>query len=267
MQHSNGFPAPTKVEEPLGTYATVYEANRDWTNSYNSVIGVMLYLASRTRPDIPFAVHKCAWFTHNTNASYKTAVERICRYLKCTKDNGLVCNPSKKLVVYCYADADVLGLWGHENPQYPIFARSRTGFVVTFANCPLLWVSKLQIDIDLSPLHYEYVALSHSGRALLPLKSISKEVIDNLGVYGEKLKFVSSSTIYEDNNGAIVVATSPRMNPTFKNIAVKYHWFRQQVGEDFLIRKIESENRKADIFTKGLQGVIFLRMRKFLYGC
>ena len=68
---------------------------------------------------------------------------------------------------------------------------------------------------------------------------------------------MSSSTIYEDNNGAIVVAKSPRMTPTSKHIAIKYHWFRQHVGKEFVIRKIESENQKADIFTKGLQGQYF----------
>ena len=51
----------------------------------------------------------------------------------------------------------------------------------------------------------------HSVRALLPPKSLIEEVIDNLGIDSENLKFVSSSTVYEDNNGAIVVATSPRM--------------------------------------------------------
>ena len=136
--------------------------------------------------------------------------------------------------------------------------------MVTFANCPLLWVSKLQTEIALSTLHSDYVALSHSVRALLPLKSLIKEVIDNLGIDSDKLKIVSSSTIYEDNNGAIVVAKSPRMNPTLKHIAVKYHWFRQHVGKEFVIRKIESENQKAYIFTKGLQGQIFVRIRKLL---
>ena len=105
-------------------------------------------------------------------------MKRIFRYLQGTKDNGLVFNTSKKLVVDCYADADFTGLWGHENPQDPIFARSRTGF----ANFLLLWVSKLQTDIALSTLHSEYVALSHSVRAFCPLKSIIKEVIDNLGI-------------------------------------------------------------------------------------
>ena len=81
--------------------------------------------------------------------------------------------------------------------------------------------------------------LSHSVRALLPLRSHIKEVIDNLGIDSEKLKLVSSSTIYEDNNRSIVVATSPRMNPTSKNIAVNYHWLRQHVGKEFVIRNIK----------------------------
>ena len=58
------------------------------------------------------------------------------------------------------------------------------------------------------------MALSHSLRVLLPLKSLIKEVIDNLGIDSENLKFLSSSTTYEDNNGYIVVATSPRMTTT-----------------------------------------------------
>ena len=165
-----------------------------------------------------------------------------------------------------YADADFAGLWGHEDPQDPICARSRTGFVVTFSNCPLLWVSKQQTEIALSTQHSEYVALSHSVRALLLLKSLIKEVINNLIIDSEKLKFVSSSTIYEGNTAAIFVATSLRITPTPKHISVKYHWFRQHVGKEFVIRKIESENQKADIFTKGLQAQIFVRIRRLLCG-
>ena len=113
----------------------------------------------------------------------------------------------------------------------PICAMSRTGFVVTFSNFPLLWVSKIHTKIALSTIHSEYVALYHSVRALLPLKSIIKEVIDNLGIDSAKLKFVSSSTIYVDNNGSIVVETIPRMTPTSKHTVVKYHWFRQHIGK------------------------------------
>ena len=110
------------------------------------------------------------------------------------------------------------------------------------------------------------MALSHSVRASLPLKSLIKEVIDNLRVDSENLKFLSRSTIYEDKYRAILVATSPRMTPTSKYISIKHHWFRKHVGKEFVIRKIKSENLKADIFTKGLQGQIFVRIRKLICG-
>ena len=62
------------------------------------------------------------------------------------------------------------------------------------------------------------------------------------------------------------MATSPRMTHTSNKIAVKFDWFRQHVVNEFVIQKIESENQKADIFTKGLQGQIFVRIRKLLCG-
>ena len=120
MENCNGFPTPTKVEAPLGTDTNGYEAKRDWPNSYASVIGMMLYLSSNIRPDISFAVHQCARFTHNTKASHETTVNRIFRYLQGTKDNGLVFNTYKKLMVDFYSDADFVGLWRHGNPQDPI---------------------------------------------------------------------------------------------------------------------------------------------------
>ena len=90
MDHCNGLPTPTKVEAPLGTDMNGSEAKRDCLNSYASFIGMMLYLVSNTRPDISFAVHQCDRFIHNTKASHKTAVKKICRYLQGTKENGLV---------------------------------------------------------------------------------------------------------------------------------------------------------------------------------
>ena len=82
MEHCNGLPTPTKVEAPLGTHDNCSDSKRYWPNSYASVIGMMLYLVTSTRPDISFAVHQCVWFTHNTKISHKTSVKRICRYLQ-----------------------------------------------------------------------------------------------------------------------------------------------------------------------------------------
>ena len=84
------------------------------------LIGMMMYLASNTIPDIYFSVQHSFFSTHNTEASHETAVKNICWYIQVTKNNGLVFNTSNKLVVDCYVDADFVGLWVHENSQDPI---------------------------------------------------------------------------------------------------------------------------------------------------
>ena len=98
----------------------------------------MLYLASNIRPDISFDVHQFSWFTHNTKGSYAAAVKRISWYFQVTKDNSMVFNISKNMVVDFYANAGFAGLWGYENAHDNISAKSKTVFVVTFENYPLL---------------------------------------------------------------------------------------------------------------------------------
>ena len=138
-----GCQHPPGLRHLLGQTRIVLRLINICHNSYASIIGIMFYLVSNTRPDISFAVHQCARFTHNTKASHETAVKRICWYLQGTKDNDVVFNPSKKLVVGFYADAYFAGMRRNKNHQDPICARSRTGFVVTFTNLPLLCMSKL----------------------------------------------------------------------------------------------------------------------------
>ena len=58
MEDCNGLPTPTKVDAPIGTDVNGSEAKRDWPNSYASIIGMMLYLASNKRPNISFDVHQ-----------------------------------------------------------------------------------------------------------------------------------------------------------------------------------------------------------------
>ena len=78
------------------------------------------------------------------------------------------------------------------------------------------------------------------------------------------------SHIFEDNNGAISTATLPKMTPRTKHIGVKYHFVkdyfaRKKHGEHpFTIKKIDTVEQKADIFTKGLNETVFLRLRKLL---
>ena len=74
-------------------------------------------MESNTRPDIPFSVIQCIWFTHNTKASHEMALKRICWCLLGIKDKSPALNPSKIMVMDCYIYADFVRLWGHDNPR------------------------------------------------------------------------------------------------------------------------------------------------------
>ena len=81
MDHFNGKPTYTKVEAYNRKYNIGPEDKREWTNSYESIIEIMLYLESNTRQDIYFVVNNCSQFTHNIKESHETDVKRICKYI------------------------------------------------------------------------------------------------------------------------------------------------------------------------------------------
>ena len=75
------------------------------------------------------------------------------------------------------------------------------------------------------------------------------------------------SKVFEDNQGAVSLATMPKMNPRTKHIAVKYHFFRDHISRgEIEVEWIEGEKQKADILTKGLAFEKFSRLWKLLLG-
>jgi hypothetical protein len=81
-------------------------------------------------------------------------------YLIATRDKGLIFNP-KDQSFDCHVDADFTGAWDKEEAlEDPDTARSRSGFIISFVNCPIIWSSKLQTTIALSSTESEYVVLS-----------------------------------------------------------------------------------------------------------
>ena len=238
------------------------------TFNYAAVVGMLLYLCGHTRPDIAFAVHQCARYTFCPTRRHELALIRIGRYLKGTMDKGIIMSPSDTPCVDCYPDADFAGLYGHEDSQDPHCARSRTGYLITVFNCPVLWKSKLQTEIALSTMEAEYVALSTSCKDLFPIVDLIRELgaavgLDISAVANMHIK------IHEDNVGALTLASLEprRMTPRSKHYAIKYHWFREHVhSRRVRLLKIDSRNQLGDLFTKGLPAPAFSHLRSLLMG-
>ena len=259
--------------------------NETW--EYGSIIGMLMYLANNSRPDIAHAVHACARYTHNPRQPHATAVKHILRYLQVTKNKGMVITPNlTEDSLDCYVDSDFAGNYNSYNDQDPTSTKSRTGYVILYKGCPVLWVSKMQTQNALSTMESEYLALSQSMRDLIPLREILKELKTTVFkqievkqkcssksksfsdiVTEENESPIPKSKVYEDNAACLKFARLPRLTPRTKHIAVPYHWFRAKVEQmEISVEPIATENQLADQFTKPLTYDKFVKARKELMG-
>lgn len=81
---------------------------------YQSAVGSLLYLSTRTRPDISYAVGNVARFCSKPTKDHWMAVKRIFRYLRGTTHLGLLYNKSEVTSLVGYSDAD----WGGDVDNY-----------------------------------------------------------------------------------------------------------------------------------------------------
>ena len=253
------------AQEPLGSDLDGELFSEEW--QYSAAVGMLLYLSSNTRPDIQFAVHQVARFSHAPRKSHGQAIKRIIRYLIATRNRGILFKPNLDEGLDCYVDADFCGLYGHEDEQDPVSVKSRTGFVLTLFGCPIIWSSKLQTDITLSSTAAEYVAFSMAMRELLPMRVLLQEIGAKMNLPAITKSMVRS-TVFEDNQGCLSLVNVPKMSARNKYLSLKYHFFRNEIGEEkgIVAVYVNTLEQKADIFTKGLPPAQFAVIRKLLMG-
>jgi hypothetical protein len=232
---------------------------------YRSIIGKLNFLEKSTRPDIAYAVHQCARFCEDPKQTHFDAVIHLAKYLAGTVDQGIILDPKHDKSFEVYADADFAGNWNkitaHKDPST---AKSRSGYVILFADCPIIWSSKLQTQIALSTTEAEYIALSQSLRETIPLMQLLEE-FKGRGYPVVSTKPRVHCKAFEDNSGALELARLPKMRPRTKHINVVYHHFRDFVRKGLIeICPIKTTEQIGDILTKPLSQNSFLYLRKKL---
>ena len=179
---------------------------------------------------------------------------------------GTIVRFTNKLDIVCYADADYAGMFGREIPRNPDGAKSRGGYVVIFGGVPLIWKSWLMSAICLSTLESEYQCLSKAMTQLIALKNLIQEMAEifKLG----NLKSTIACTVFEDNNGALILATKQRITTRTKYFHVKWHHFWNNVGSakdgKIEVRKVDTHKQAADYLTKGLATDMFQANRQIV---
>ena len=230
------------------------------------MIGKLLFLEKSTRPDLTYAVHQCARFSHDPKLEHGNAVKRIGRYLKETQDKGIILKPDTSQSLDLYVDADFAGNWDKDIASSdPATAQSRHGYVLKYCGIPILWASQLQTIIALSTTEAEYVGMSRALQDTLPVVWMLQEM-QQLGFVVHATSAKVHCKVFQDNSGAIEIANNPKYRPRTKHINQRYHFFRSHIGQHITVLPIDSEDQVADSFTKPLSPAVFFKHRLDLQG-
>jgi hypothetical protein len=237
--------------------------------NYRRVIGKLNFLEQSTRADISYAVHMCARYCTCPKVEHGNAVKWLGRYLLKTKDQGLILRPNRDKGMEIHCDADFAGAWDPELAGEDIdTARSRHGYIISYAGIPLVWKSQMQGEIALSSTESEFIGLSTSLRTAIPLQHILNEM-KSLGFQISPAGPQISCEAFEDNNGALAIASVPKMRPRTKHINNKYFHFMEYTSRDdapFEFLPIDTADQPADMLTKPLSQEPLEKHRRWTLG-
>ena len=217
------------------------------TKEYRSLLGSLLY-CTLTRPDVSVCLGDLARIK-NPKPRHMKQLRRVGEYLLGTQDMCLQLKPTKavpgaELVAWADASFDTC----------PDSSRSRSGVYVTFAGCPIVWLSPWQRFVALSVAEAEFAALNRVAREVVWLRRI----LNDIGFPQQQ-----PTPVYCDNNAAITLAgNNIATRPKTKHILRRFRYVREQQHLRHLKAvKVAGKENPADFFTKILGKRLFLKGR------
>ena len=213
------------------------------------MIGCLLYIGQRSRPDILVAVLILARFQNCPTAYCHRGVKRILRYLRGSTDFGITYIPGN-IDMQCFVDSDHAG--------DTVDRKSMSGYMVKLDDALVMWGSKKQSTVAISTCEAEYYAMTPASQEVISISRVMKEI-------GMRGKFVGVP-MRSDNQAAIRWAVSEKgPSGRAKHIDVQMHFIRELVKNDVIdVVYVPTEDNDADILTKPLGRVLMNMIMKRL---
>lgn len=214
---------------------------------YRELIGSLMFACMATRPDICAAVNHFSQYQTKASANHWKGLCRILRYLKSTAKWGLWFKSNWYNPLALYVDAD------HANAPD---RRSVSGFVVKMYGNTVAWATRKQTSVATSTTEAEYIALATGVKEILWLRQLFRE----LEVEG----IDQSIPVFEDNKGCIN-ALDKWDSKRLKHVDIKYNFVKElHQNKTITVEYLCSNDQVADIMTKGLETLSFMRHRENL---
>lgn len=216
--------------------------------TFQAVVGALLWLALNTRFDIAQAVGAASRYSNDPSPEAIEMVKRILRYLAGTPQIGITYHRSTShpADLVAYSDAD----WGGEKAS----GLSTTGMLVLYNGSPIAWSSRKQQTVALSSTEAEYVAASETTRQVEWERNVLRALLFT--------PTLPPTPLHIDNRTAIQLIGEDNTTDRRKHINIKYHYIRQQAANDSIKPLwVSTEHQLADIFTKPLPVLTFVKLR------
>ena len=212
---------------------------------YREIVGSLLWLATRTRPEISYIVGVLSRFFSAPTTEHMQVALDVLRYLKGCSSLGLVYRKDSSSL-HGYSDAD----WAGDLES----AKSVTSFSMGQLSLGLqsfrrVWRQALSM-LNTCQQDQQHWLVINTGWWL-------RMVLEELG-FGSR----EATQMYGDNNSALSLIYNPMISPKTKHINVAYHYTREQVEQGELkFVYVPTASMVADIFTKALGHVKFTEFR------
>ena len=204
---------------------------------YRATIGLFMYLAVATRPDIAFTVSTVAQFSQDPGLEHWEAVKHIYRYLLGTRKLALTFGAGKQ-GLEGFTDADRAS----QEHRHAI-----SGYAYILDRGAVSWVSKKQELVTLLTTEAKYVAATHTAKEGIWLCLLVEEVFHPLA---------HPTPLHLDSQSAIALTKDSSYHARTKHIDIRYHFIHFIVDNGSLrLLYCPTEDMIADTLTKALPSV------------
>ena len=203
---------------------------------FKSLLGALLYIAVKSRPDISFAVNQASRHCEEpTEVDYKSLMY-ILQYLNCTKNKSIYYSRNSEFIGY--SDSDFAN---DETTR-----KSTSGYIYLLGDSPISWKTQLQKTVTLSTAEAEFVSLTECAKQGLWFKNLFKEIFD------KEIKI----KIMVDNKACIAIAQDTNSKGRCKHIDIRYKFIQEKILENKIqLEYINTEKMLADPLTKSISGI------------
>ncbi|KAI2732949.1 hypothetical protein DTO013E5_10235 [Penicillium roqueforti] len=202
---------------------------------YQTVVGMLNWLAIKTRPDIRFAVTRLQHRLATPTFSDLEAMRHVVKYLRHNPKTGLIFGKSDELQFIAFTDASHAD-WTD--------SKSTEGCIWFFAGVPVAWSTKKQTITANSTTIAEWCALDQPARDAMWLAKVA----DSLS-----LPRPDPTVIYTDNINSQLLLTKKGGKSATRWLALRWFFVKDAVAQGHInILRVDTKQNAADGFTKAL---------------